>query len=112
DLTRSITVDARGEIAQLKDTVNQMIRTLAETTKVNQEQDWLKTNVARFTRMLQGQRNLLPVARQVLNELAPLVNAHHGASYMTETDDDGQLLRLFASYAYQERKTVANMWRV
>ena len=65
DLTRSITVEARGEIAQLKDTVNQMIRTLAETTKVNQEQDWLKTNVARFTRMLQGQRDLLTVARQI-----------------------------------------------
>ena len=111
DLTRSITVEARGEIAQLKDTVNQMIRTLAETTKVNQEQDWLKTNVARFTRMLQGQRDLLTVARQILNELAPLVNAHHGAFYMSETDDEGQVLRLFASYAYQERKSVANAWR-
>ncbi|HEX3482703.1 MAG TPA: response regulator [Kofleriaceae bacterium] len=113
DLTRSITVEARGEMAQLKDTVNQMIRTLAETTKVNQEQDWLKTNVARFTRMLQGQRDLLGVARQVLNELAPLVNAHHGAFYMTETADDGkqQQLRLFASYAYQERKSVSNVWR-
>jgi HAMP domain-containing protein/CheY-like chemotaxis protein len=111
DLTRSITVEARGEIAQLKDTVNQMIRTLAETTKVNQEQDWLKTNVARFTRMLQGQRDLLTVARQILNELAPLVNAHHGAFYMTETDNEGQVLRLFASYAYQERKHVANVWR-
>jgi HAMP domain-containing protein/CheY-like chemotaxis protein len=111
DLTRSITVDARGEIAQLKDTVNQMIRTLAETTKVNQEQDWLKTNVARFTRMLQGQRDLLTVARQILNELAPLVNAHHGAFYMTETEDDGPTLKLFASYAYQERKNVSNTWR-
>jgi len=111
DLTRSITVDARGEIAQLKDTVNQMIRTLAETTKVNQEQDWLKTNVARFTRMLQGQRDLLGVARQILNELAPLVNAHHGAFYMTETDDDAPQLKLFASYAYQERKAVSNVWR-
>ncbi|MBV8757989.1 MAG: HAMP domain-containing protein, partial [Deltaproteobacteria bacterium] len=111
DLTRSITVEARGEIAQLKDTVNQMIRTLAETTKVNQEQDWLKTNVARFTRMLQGQRDLLTVARQILNELAPLVNAHHGAFYMTETDEEGQVLRLFASYAYQERKHIANVWR-
>ncbi len=111
DLTRSITVEARGEIAQLKDTVNQMISTLAQTTRVNQEQDWLKTNVARFTRMLQGQRDLLTVARLILNELAPLVNAHHGAFYMTESDDDGQLLRLFASYAYQERKTVANTWR-
>jgi HAMP domain-containing protein/CheY-like chemotaxis protein len=110
DLTRSITVEARGEIAQLKDTVNQMIRTLAETTKVNQEQDWLKTNVARFTRMLQGQRDLLTVARQILNELAPLVNAHHGAFYMTE-EDDGPALKLFASYAYQERKSVSNSWR-
>ena len=82
-----------------------MIRTLAETTKVNQEQDWLKTNVARFTRMLQGQRDLLTVARQILNELAPLVNAHHGAFYMAETDDEGPMLKLFASYAYQERKT-------
>ncbi len=111
DLTRSITVEARGEIAQLKDTVNQMIRTLAETTKVNQEQDWLKTNVARFTRMLQGQRDLLTVARQILNELAPLVNAHHGAFYMTESDEEGPILKLFASYAYQERKTVSNSWR-
>ncbi len=111
DLTRSITVEARGEIAQLKDTVNQMIRTLAETTKVNQEQDWLKTNVARFTRMLQGQRDLLTVARQILNELAPLVNALHGAFYMTESDDEGPILKLFASYAYQERKTVSNTWR-
>jgi HAMP domain-containing protein/CheY-like chemotaxis protein len=111
DLTRSITVEARGEIAQLKDTVNQMIRTLAETTKVNQEQDWLKTNVARFTRMLQGQRDLLTVAQQILHELAPLVNAHHGAFYMTEANDDGPLLRLFASYAYQEGKPAANVWR-
>ncbi|HEX4423223.1 MAG TPA: HAMP domain-containing protein [Kofleriaceae bacterium] len=111
DLTRSITVEARGEIAQLKDTVNQMIRTLAETTKVNQEQDWLKTNVARFTRMLQGQRDLLTVARLILNELAPLVNAHHGAFYMTETEDGEAALKLFASYAYQERKAVSSMWR-
>ncbi len=111
DLTRSITVEARGEIAQLKDTVNQMIRTLAETTKVNQEQDWLKTNVARFTRMLQGQRDLLTVARQILNELAPLENAQHGAFYMTETDEEGPILRLFASYAYQDRKAVSSTFR-
>jgi HAMP domain-containing protein/CheY-like chemotaxis protein/signal transduction histidine kinase len=113
DLTRSITVEARGEIAQLKDTVNQMIRTLATTTKVNEEQDWLKTNVARFTRMLQGQRDLLTVARQVLNELAPLVNAHHGAFYMAEPsdDDNGPVLKLFAAYAYQDSATLAATWR-
>jgi len=112
DLTRSITVEARGEIAQLKDTVNQMIRTLATTTKVNEEQDWLKTNVARFTRMLQGQRDLLTVARQVLNELAPLVNAHHGAFYMAEPQtDETQVLRLFAAYAYQDAASLAATWR-
>ncbi|MFT3693502.1 MAG: HAMP domain-containing protein [Kofleriaceae bacterium] len=111
DLTRSITVEARGEIAQLKDTVNQMIRTLAETTKVNQEQDWLKTNVARFTRMLQGQRDLLTVARQILNELAPLVNAHHGAFFMADYEGEKQVLKLFASYAYQDQPTVATTWQ-
>jgi CheY-like chemotaxis protein/HAMP domain-containing protein len=110
DLTRSITVEARGEIAQLKDTVNQMIRTLAETTKVNQEQDWLKTNVARFTRMLQGQRDLLTVARQILNELAPLVNSHHGAFFMADYDGEKQVLKLFAAYAYQDQPTVAQTW--
>ena len=84
DLTRSITVEARGEIAQLKDTVNQMIRTLAETTKVNQEQDWLKTNVARFTRMLQGQRDLLdgrapdPQRARAARERAPRRVLHDG----------------------------------
>ena len=111
DLTRSITVEARGEIAQLKDTVNQMIRTLATTTQVNEEQDWLKTNVARFTRMLQGQRDLLTVARQVLNELAPLVNAHHGAFFMAEPDGGENVLKLFASYAYQQQTKVAETWR-
>ena len=111
DLTRSITVEASGEMAQLKDTVNQMIRTLGDTTKVNQEQDWLKTNVARFTRMLQGQRDLLTVARQVLSELAPLVEAHHGAFYMVQIVDKEPLLKLFATYAFQERKNVASEWR-
>jgi HAMP domain-containing protein/CheY-like chemotaxis protein len=112
DLTRSITVEARGELAALKDNMNQMIRTLAETTRVNQEQDWLKTNLTRFTRMLQGQRDLLTVARQVLFELAPLVEAQHGVFYMSDKEDGEPVLRLFASYAYQERKNVANQWRL
>ncbi len=111
DLTRSITVEARGEIAQLKDTVNQMIRTLAETTKVNEEQDWLKTNVARFTRMLQGQRDLLTVARQILNELAPLVSAHHGAFFMADYEGDKQVLKLYAGYAYQDQASVATTFQ-
>src|SRR3569832_875091 len=86
DLTQSITVEVRGEVAVLKDNIIQMIRTLAETTRVNQEQDWLKTNLARLTRMLQGQRDLLTVANLILSELAPLVAAQHGVFYMTEEE--------------------------
>jgi CheY-like chemotaxis protein/HAMP domain-containing protein len=110
DLTQSITVDARGEVALLKDNVNQMIGTLAETTRVNQEQDWLKTNLARFTRMLQGQRDLLTVSDQVLTELAAVVSAQHGSFFMSEAHDSALFLKLFASYAYKERKSVANVF--
>ena len=42
DLTRSITVEAQGEVAALKDTINEMIRNLRDTTQKNTEQDWLK----------------------------------------------------------------------
>ncbi|HEX2677826.1 MAG TPA: GAF domain-containing protein, partial [Polyangiales bacterium] len=112
DLTQSITVDARGEVALLKDNVNQMIGTLAETTRVNQEQDWLKTNLARFTRMLQGQRDLLTVADQVLTELAAVVSAQHGSFFMSDAHDGNVVLKLFASYAYKERKNVANEFKL
>src|SRR5690606_34746886 len=103
DLTQSITVEARGEVALLKDNLNQMIVTLAETTRVNKEQDWLKTNLARFTRMLQGQRDLLTVARQVLSSLAEVVDAQHGAFYMADRSSGRTVLRLFASYAHTQR---------
>src|SRR5471032_2130187 len=76
DLTRSIQVDARGEVAELKDNINTMIFNLRNTTETNQEQDWLKTNLAKFTRMLQGQRDLFTVGKTLLSELAPLVDAH------------------------------------
>src|SRR5499426_3622832 len=81
DLTRSIALDAQGEMAALKDTINEMIRNLKDTTLKNTEQDWLKTNVARFTSMVQGQRDLLTVCKLVLSELAPLVNAQQGILY-------------------------------
>jgi HAMP domain-containing protein/CheY-like chemotaxis protein/signal transduction histidine kinase len=110
DLTQSITVDALGEVALLKDNMNQMIRTLADTTLVNREQDWLKTNLARFTRMLQGQRDLLTVAEHVLSELTTLVNAQHGSFFMAEVEQGKPVLKLFASYAYKERKTVSNVF--
>ncbi len=108
DLTQSITVEAKGELALLKDNLNQMIGTLAETTQLNKEQDWLKTNLTHFTRMLQGQRDLLTVARQVLSELAVVVDAQHGAFYMATEGENGLRLRLFSSYAYTRRKELAN----
>src|SRR5205814_1118275 len=73
DLTRSITVEARGEVALLKDTTNEMIRNLRDTTQKNTEQDWLKTNLAKFSRMLQGQKDPNTVGRLILSELAPVV---------------------------------------
>ena len=88
DLTREITVDARGEVAVLKDTTNEMIRNLRETTLKNSEQDWLKTNLAKFSRMLQGQRICSTVGRLILSELAPVVAAHHGAFYLLESRRD------------------------
>jgi CheY-like chemotaxis protein/HAMP domain-containing protein len=81
DLTRSIQVETRGEVAELKDNINTMISNLRETTERNREQDWLKTNLARFTGMLQGQRELNTVGQMLLTELAPLVNAHQGTIY-------------------------------
>jgi HAMP domain-containing protein/signal transduction histidine kinase/CheY-like chemotaxis protein len=113
DLTRSIDVEARGEVAFLKDNINQMIRTLRETTRANQEQDWLKTNLARFTRMLQGQRDLLTVAQQVLSELVEVVSAQHGAFYMAQRDEqDSVTLKLFASYAYVKREYIIESFNI
>jgi CheY-like chemotaxis protein/signal transduction histidine kinase len=100
DLTRSIQVDARGEVAELKDNINTMIYNLRVTTESNQEQDWLKTNLAKFTRMLQGQRDLFTVGRMLLSELAPLVDAQQGTIYQLETEEgERSMLRLLASYA-------------
>jgi CheY-like chemotaxis protein/signal transduction histidine kinase/HAMP domain-containing protein len=96
DLTRSIQVEARGEVAELKDNINTMIDNLRLTTDRNTEQDWLKTNLARFTNMLQGQRDLTTVGRMLLSELAPLVNSHNGVIYLAEGDSGLKLLSAFA----------------
>jgi HAMP domain-containing protein/signal transduction histidine kinase/CheY-like chemotaxis protein len=98
DLTRSIQVDARGEVAELKDNINTMIGNLRLTTDVNTEQDWLKTNLAKFTNMLQGQRDLTTVGRLLLTELTPLVNAHMGVIYQVENEDNPRL-HLLSAYA-------------
>ncbi len=96
DLTRSIQVDVRGEVAELKDNINTMIDNLRLTTEQNTEQDWLKTNLARFTNMLQGQRDLTTVGQMLLSELAPLVNAQNGVIYLVEPDTS---LRQLSAYA-------------
>ncbi len=100
DLTRSIQVETRGEVAELKDNINTMIDNLRVTTERNQEQDWLKTNVAKFTRMLQGQRDLFTVGQMLLSELAPLVFAQQGTIYQMIASESGEpKLRLLAGYA-------------
>jgi HAMP domain-containing protein/signal transduction histidine kinase/DNA-binding response OmpR family regulator len=100
DLTRTIQVETRGEVAELKDNLNTMISNLRETTESNREQDWLKTNLAKFTGMLQGQRELNTVGQMLLTELAPLVNAHQGTIYHLTGSDGEMQLRLLSSYAH------------
>ena len=99
DLTRSIQVEARGEVAELKDNINTMIDNLRLTTDRNTEQDWLKTNLAKFTNMLQGQRDLTTVGRILLSELTPLVNAHQGVIYQMHAEEEHKGLKLLATYA-------------
>ncbi|TMI85226.1 MAG: response regulator, partial [Bacteroidetes bacterium] len=105
DLTQMIRVEAKGEVEELKDTINQMIANLKQTTLRNQEQDWLKTNLAKFTQMLQGQKDLNTVTHRILSELAQVVNAQKGMFYILEQggeNDAQQKLKLFAAYAYGE----------
>ena len=111
DLTRSIDVQAEGEVATLKDKINLMIVNLKETTQTNTEQDWLKTNLAKFSSMMQGQKSLENVSEMIMSQLTPLVSAHHGAFFVVESDTDGPRLKLSSSYAYRERKNVANHFR-
>jgi signal transduction histidine kinase len=109
DLTQMIRVEAKGEVEELKDTINQMIANLKETTLRNQEQDWLKSNLAKFTQMLQGQKDLNTVTRRILSELAQVVNAQKGMFYILEQDETGknQKLKLFAAYAFGDEVKTA-----
>ncbi|MEU4082097.1 hybrid sensor histidine kinase/response regulator [Streptomyces venezuelae] len=98
DLTRSITVEASGEVAELKDNINAMVGSLRETTRANQEQDWLKSSLARISALMQGHRDLAVVAELVMDELTPLVAAQYGAFYLAEEGTDGVELGLVGSY--------------
>ncbi|HEY9155704.1 MAG TPA: response regulator, partial [Opitutaceae bacterium] len=112
DLTRSIKVEASGEVAALKDNINEMIRNLKDTTIKNNEQDWLKTNLAKFTRMLQGQKDLLTVGKLILSELAPVVSAQHGVFYTMDLGGKEPSLRLLSSYAFRRRKHSINEYKL
>ncbi|MFF3754715.1 HAMP domain-containing protein [Streptomyces sp. NPDC002018] len=100
DLTRSITVEASGEVSELKDNINSMVESLRETTRANRDQDWLKTNLARISGLMQGQRDLVVVAELVMDELTPLVGAQYGAFYLAEDQSHGTELTLIGSYGY------------
>jgi HAMP domain-containing protein/signal transduction histidine kinase/CheY-like chemotaxis protein len=106
DLTRSISVEAQGEVAELKDNINQMIANLRETTQRNAEQDWLKTNLAGISEMLQGQRDLAAVTQLIMSEITPTVNAQYGAFFVAEPGlDGGTELVLLASYGYEPSRS-------
>ena len=112
DLTRSVSVEAQGEVAALKNNINQMISNLKDTTEKNNEQDWLKTNLAKFSGMMQGQRSITSVAQLIMSELTPLVDASQGTFFMAETESDDTILNLIASYAFTVRKNVSNKFRL
>jgi HAMP domain-containing protein/signal transduction histidine kinase/CheY-like chemotaxis protein len=102
DLTRSITVEASGEVAELKDNINSMVGSLRETTKANQDQDWLKSNLARISSLMQGRRDLAVVAELIMDELTPLVSAQYGGFYLADDNPDDPELRLISSYGHPD----------
>jgi HAMP domain-containing protein/CheY-like chemotaxis protein/signal transduction histidine kinase len=116
DLTRFIQVDASGEVAELKDYINAMIGNLRATTDRNTEQDWLKTNLAKFSRMMQGQRDLFTVAQTLLSELVPLVSAHQGVMYIMDDSDEGATsehrLKQLAGYADTREGELPRSYRI
>jgi signal transduction histidine kinase/HAMP domain-containing protein len=112
DLTRSISVDAEGEVAELKDNINAMVQSLRETTKANQEQYWLKTNLARIAGLLQGHRDLATVGELIMNELIPLVGAQHGTFFITEESGEGTILRLIAGYGLRADMAAPSHFRL
>ncbi|MEO5682441.1 MAG: HAMP domain-containing protein [Chitinophagaceae bacterium] len=114
DLTRTIRVEAKGEVEALKDTINQMIANLKETTLRNHDQDWLKSNLAKFTQMLQGQKDLKTVTQRILSELAQVVTAHYGAFYILKQNEENHQVRLnlFSAYGYTPDKRIASEFAI
>ncbi len=112
DLTRSISVEAQGEVAELKDNINAMVQSLRETIRANQQQDWLKTNLAQIAGMMQGHRDLAVVAELIMDELAPLVGAQHGTFFLSEPAGGDTHLRLIAGYGLRADKAAPVQYRL
>jgi signal transduction histidine kinase/CheY-like chemotaxis protein/HAMP domain-containing protein len=112
DLTRTISVDAEGEVAELKDTINTMVDTLRETVQASRDQDWLKTNLASIGSMMQGHRDLEVVAELIMEELAPLMGALHGTFFLAEQAGDETSLRLIAGYGLRADKDAPMQYRI
>ncbi|HEY2505335.1 MAG TPA: HAMP domain-containing protein [Streptosporangiaceae bacterium] len=112
DLTRSIAVEAQGEVAELKDNINAMVKSLRETTKASQEQDWLQTNLARIGGMMQGQRDVTAVAELIMDQLIPLVGAQHGTFFLAEDAGGDERLRLIAGYGLPADKEAPSQFRL
>ena len=112
DLTRSISVEAEGEVAELKDNINAMVQSLRETTKANQEQYWLKTNLARISGLLQGHRDLPSLAELIMDELIPLVGAQHGTFFIKDDTSEGAILRLIAGYGLRADLEAPSQFRL
>ena len=112
DLTRSISVEAQGEVAELKDNINAMVQSLRETIRANHQQDWLKTNLARIAGMMQGHRDLAVVAELMMDELAPLVGAQHGTFFLSEPVNGDTQLRLIAGYGLRADKAAPIQYRL
>jgi HAMP domain-containing protein/signal transduction histidine kinase/CheY-like chemotaxis protein len=114
DLTRTIDVEAQGEVLSLKDTINQMIANLRDTTQTNKEQNWLKSNLAKFSQIMQGQRSVDSLAQLIMSEVTPLVSAQHGTFFVTESESGRgpTVLRLLSSYAFKQRKNLSNRFAV
>jgi signal transduction histidine kinase/HAMP domain-containing protein/CheY-like chemotaxis protein len=112
DLTRSISVEAQGEVAELKDNINAMVQSLRETIRANQQQDWLKTNLAQIAGMMQGHRDLAVVAELIMDELAPLVDAQHGTFFLSEPAGGDTQLRLIAGYGLRADKAAPVQYRL
>ena len=112
DLTRTISVEAEGEVAELKDNINTMVRSLRETVQASRDQDWLKTNLASIGSMMQGHRDLEVVAELIMEELAPLMGALHGTFFLAEQAGEETRLRLIAGYGLRADKDAPIQYRI